>query len=185
MPITKTQKKREPLWKEWDRLAQKKGVHHAVLTTTGDTYTGDWYDNKKNGELVRITLGTMLRWYYTGKGNQIWRKTGAVYDGDWKDDNRHGYGVYSVMRSGILVKEYAGGWKNDKKHVSDASTVITICMWLSWREVNVLKVNIEEVLHPLVYVIACSWRFGSGIFSAVQQVFIVWRFCFPRFICRL
>ena len=48
----------------------------------------------------------------------MWRKTGAVYDGDWKDDYRHGYGVYSVMRSGVLVKEYAGGWKNDKKHVS-------------------------------------------------------------------
>ena len=48
----------------------------------------------------------------------MWRKTGAVYDGDWKDDSRHGYGVYSVMRKGTLVKEYAGGWKNDKKHVS-------------------------------------------------------------------
>ena len=119
MPITKTQKKREPLWKEWDRLAQKKGVHHAVLTTTGDTYTGDWYDNKKNGMLVRITPGTELMYTLIGKGNQIWHKTGAVYDGDWKDDNRHGYGVYSVMRSGVVVKEYAGGWKNDKKHVSD------------------------------------------------------------------
>ena len=57
-----------------------------------------------------------------GKGNQVWRKTGAVYDGDWKDDKRHGYGVYSVMRKGALVKEYAGGWKNDKKHVSDSVT---------------------------------------------------------------
>ena len=48
----------------------------------------------------------------------MWHKTGAVYDGDWKDDKRHGYGVYSVMKKGVLVKEYAGGWKNDKKHVS-------------------------------------------------------------------
>ena len=55
---------------------------------------------------------------FIGKGNQVWHKTGAVYDGDWKDDNRHGYGVYSVIQKGILVKEYAGGWKNDKKHVS-------------------------------------------------------------------
>ena len=51
MPITKEKKKREPLWKEWDRLAQKKGVHHAVRTANGDTYTGDWYDNKKNGKV--------------------------------------------------------------------------------------------------------------------------------------
>lgn len=119
MPITKTQKKREPLWKEWDRLAQKKGVHHAVLTTTGDTYTGDWYDNKKNG-IVTFLPWTISSYHalLLGKGNQVWRKTGAVYDGDWKDDRRHGYGVYSVMKKETLVKEYAGGWKNDKKHVS-------------------------------------------------------------------
>ena len=48
----------------------------------------------------------------------MWCKTGAVYDGDWKDDKRHGYGVYSVMDGGALMKQYAGGWKNDKKHVS-------------------------------------------------------------------
>ena len=65
----------------------------------------------------------MLIIYYVtcnslGKGNQVWHKTGAVYDGDWKDDKCHGYGVYSVMKKGVLVKEYAGGWKNDKKHVS-------------------------------------------------------------------
>lgn len=60
MPITKEKKRREPLWKEWDRLAQKKGVHHAVLTTSGDTYTGDWYDNKKNGKVSGL-LGITSR----------------------------------------------------------------------------------------------------------------------------
>lgn len=60
----------------------------------------------------------------------MWCKTGAVYDGDWKDDKRHGYGVYSVMRKGALVKEYAGGWKNDKKHVNTYSVLILYIMYI-------------------------------------------------------
>ena len=49
MPITKQPKKCEPLWKEWDFKAQKKGVHHTVYSVNGDQYTGDWNNNKKNG----------------------------------------------------------------------------------------------------------------------------------------
>ena len=51
MPITKQPKKSEPLWKEWDYKAQKKGVHHTVYSVNGDRYTGEWDDNKKNGKL--------------------------------------------------------------------------------------------------------------------------------------
>lgn len=50
MPITKQPKKSEPLWKDWDYKAQKKGVHHTVYSVNGDQYTGEWDDNKKNGE---------------------------------------------------------------------------------------------------------------------------------------
>jgi len=50
MPITKQPKKNEPLWKEWDYKAQKKGVHHTVYSVNGDRYTGEWDKNQKNGE---------------------------------------------------------------------------------------------------------------------------------------
>lgn len=52
MPIQKTRRKREPLWKEWDRLAQKEGLRAPVSSVNGDTYTGEWKDNKKDGEGV-------------------------------------------------------------------------------------------------------------------------------------
>lgn len=50
MPITKQPKKNEPLWREWDYKAQKKGVHHTVYSVNGDRYTGEWDNNQKNGE---------------------------------------------------------------------------------------------------------------------------------------
>lgn len=50
MPITKHPKTTEPLWKEWDYKAQKKGVHNTVYSVNGDQYTGEWNDNKKNGK---------------------------------------------------------------------------------------------------------------------------------------
>ena len=50
MPITKHPKKSEPLWKEWDYKAQKKGVHHTVYSVNGDRYTGDWDKNQKSGK---------------------------------------------------------------------------------------------------------------------------------------
>lgn len=49
MPITKPPKTKEPLWKEWDRRAQKKGQLNTVYSVNGDHYTGEWNDNKKNG----------------------------------------------------------------------------------------------------------------------------------------
>lgn len=54
MPHIKEPKTREPLWKEWDYKAQKKGVHHTVYSVNGDEYTGDWSNNKKDGELQTI-----------------------------------------------------------------------------------------------------------------------------------
>ena len=57
MPITKQPKKNEPLWKEWDYKAQKKGVHHTVYSVNGDRYTGEWDNNQKNGEYARARCG--------------------------------------------------------------------------------------------------------------------------------
>lgn len=50
MPIHKTPKKRQPLWKDWDKLAQKEGVRAPVYAVNGDVYTGEWSDNKKHGK---------------------------------------------------------------------------------------------------------------------------------------
>ena len=52
MPIHKTPKKRQPLWKEWDKLAQKEGIRAPVYAVNGDVYTGDWSDNKKHGKII-------------------------------------------------------------------------------------------------------------------------------------
>lgn len=61
MPITKTPRKRQPLWREWDRLAQKEGVRDPVYSVSGDVYTGDWSSNKKHGKSYKLNeahLGT-------------------------------------------------------------------------------------------------------------------------------
>ena len=49
MPITKHPQKRQPIWKDADKLAQKEGLRHAVHAVNGDVYTGEWADNKKCG----------------------------------------------------------------------------------------------------------------------------------------
>ena len=100
MPLTKIPKKRQPLWKEWNYNADKRGVRNTFYAVNGDQYTGEWENNKKNG-----------------KGTQVWKKTGAIYDGDWKGDQRCGFGTLSYPNNEVFRKVYSGGWKNDKRHV--------------------------------------------------------------------
>lgn len=50
MPHLKEPKKAEPLWKEWDYKAQKKGFRNTVYSVNGDEYTGEWQNNKKEGK---------------------------------------------------------------------------------------------------------------------------------------
>ncbi|XP_033123252.1 MORN repeat-containing protein 3-like [Anneissia japonica] len=100
MPHMKPAKKTQPLWKEWDFKAQKKGIHHTVYEVNGDEYTGEWLDNKKHG-----------------KGTQKWKKNKSLYDGDWKFGKRNGFGTLSIPAEGGSYKRiYSGGWKNDKRH---------------------------------------------------------------------
>ncbi|OWF40993.1 MORN repeat-containing protein 3-like [Mizuhopecten yessoensis] len=100
MPHLKEPKEKQPLWKDWDYLAQKKGVRHTVYSVNGDQYTGEWLDNKKDG-----------------KGTYKWKSNGALFDGDWKKGKRNGFGTYSVPDGkGGYKKEYSGGWKNDMRH---------------------------------------------------------------------
>lgn len=101
MPILKPIEKFEPLWKEWDRKAQKEGLHATVFATNKDQYIGEWHNNKKEG-----------------KGVFNWLSKGEIFEGEWKNDKRDGFGNLSVRQaSGEYMKVYSGGWKNNKKHV--------------------------------------------------------------------
>ncbi len=93
--------KYEPLWKDWDRRAQKEGLHATFYATNKDEYTGEWHDNKKEG-----------------KGVYKWTSKGEIYEGEWKNDMRNGFGNISTLQAdGSYKKYYSGGWKNDKTHV--------------------------------------------------------------------
>ena len=94
MPFVKVPKKREPLWKQHDQLAQKEGLRHAVYETNGSKYVGEWKDNMKHG-----------------KGEQHYSQTDQLYDGDWAFGKRNGFGTLSKLDKKI----YVGGWKDDKR----------------------------------------------------------------------
>ncbi|KAM8816701.1 MORN repeat-containing protein 3 isoform 1-T1 [Rhynchonycteris naso] len=100
MPISKCPQKSEPLWKDWDRKAQKNGLRHHVYAVNGDRYVGEWKDNMKHG-----------------KGTQTWKKKGAIYEGDWKFGKRDGYGTLSLpdQETGKYRRVYSGWWKGGKK----------------------------------------------------------------------
>ena len=52
MPHLKEPKEVQPLWKEWDQKAQKKGIRNTVYSVNGDHYTGEWLQNKKHGIII-------------------------------------------------------------------------------------------------------------------------------------
>lgn len=101
MPRLQQPKLYEPLWKEWDYNANKRGLRHTVYLVNGDQYTGDWLDNKKHG-----------------KGTQKWAAAQTLYQGDWKFGKRSGFGSLSIFdpKTQLYKRQYSGGWKNDKKH---------------------------------------------------------------------
>lgn len=67
MPIIKEAERFEPLWKEWDRKAQKEGLHSTFYTIDQNEYVGEWRNNKKDG-----------------KGVYKWVKKGQIYEGGKK-----------------------------------------------------------------------------------------------------
>ena len=79
MPFLHKPKEREPLWKEWDYLAQKKGVRHTVYSVNGNEYTGEWLDNKKDGRF--FTFFSSLFIYRFIKDQIVTSRT--AYDMTW------------------------------------------------------------------------------------------------------
>ena len=62
MPHLKKPKETQPLWKEWDYAAQKKGFRNTVYSVNGDEYTGEWLDNLKHGENIMLRFTCSL-WF--------------------------------------------------------------------------------------------------------------------------
>lgn len=71
MPVTKCPRKSEPLWKGWDRKAQKNGLRHQVFAVNGDHYVGEWKGNLKHGkqEILR-GLGASMGSEWVGNAKQ-------------------------------------------------------------------------------------------------------------------
>ena len=110
MPFLKPIEKYEPLWKEWDKKAQKEGLHATFYTINKDQYTGEWHDNKKEG-----------------KGVYNWVNKNEIYEGEWKDDKRNGFGNLSCKGpDGNYKKIYSGGWKNNRQHVINLIFIILL-----------------------------------------------------------
>lgn len=64
MPIIDETQQFQPLWKEWDKKAQKEGLHGTFYTINQNEYVGEWRNNKKDG-----------------KGVYKWVKKGEIYEG--------------------------------------------------------------------------------------------------------
>jgi hypothetical protein len=91
--------------------------HHSLKYPNGDTYNGEWSDNKRNGRGVFIFANGNK---YDGE----WRDdkkhgrgictlaNGNKYDGEWKDDNAHGQGIFTYFNG----DEHQGEYKNGKKN---------------------------------------------------------------------
>ena len=107
----------ERLWRQNDAKANKTGPHHTIYWVrkkkhkpgalssekheqymTGNRYTGDWVDNKKEGF-----------------GTQTWMN-GNKYEGDWKNNKRHGKGTQWIRVGTKLRKQFTGDWNAGKKH---------------------------------------------------------------------
>ena len=42
--------KKEPLWKERDRLSKREGLRAPIYEVNLDVYRGEWTDDRKHGE---------------------------------------------------------------------------------------------------------------------------------------
>ena len=56
MPHLKQPKLKQPPWKTWDYLADKRGLRHTVYSVNGDQYTGEWEANLKHGISIIYTI---------------------------------------------------------------------------------------------------------------------------------
>jgi hypothetical protein len=70
------------------------GLSHGegkALYSNGDTYQGQWFEGKKQGQ-----------------GTQFYNYFASVYQGEWKNDEKHGFGVMKMGNG----DEIQGQWEN-------------------------------------------------------------------------
>ena len=89
---------------------------------SGNTYVGEWQNNKYNGEGVftfangNKYVGEFKNGKYNGQGTYYFLANnvnkGDVYTGEFKDNNKHGQGAYIFAKGG----KYVGEYKNGKRH---------------------------------------------------------------------
>merc|ERR1711892_650441 len=105
MPFLKSgMRRKEPLWRERDRAAQKEGLRSTVYYVNGNHYCGEWSDNLRHG------LGVMT-----------YKKDKTQYTGDWARDEkageRNGTGVdFYPEKEAESEVYYDGNWLDDKRH---------------------------------------------------------------------
>merc|ERR1711892_983739 len=100
MPFLKSgMRRKEPLWRERDRAAQKEGLRSTVYYVNGDHYCGEWSDNLRHG------LGVMT-----------YKKDKTQYTGDWVRDEKAGEGILSQLINGVYKGIYSGQWRNDERN---------------------------------------------------------------------
>nr|CUU98553.1 hypothetical transcript [Hymenolepis microstoma] len=76
------------------------GGRKCIYSVNGDSYTGEWKDDKKHG-----------------RGVQMWKKSGLFYEGYWEDGKRCGTGIlYAIDKNCQHRKIYSGSWKDNKRH---------------------------------------------------------------------
>ncbi|KAM4029621.1 MORN repeat-containing protein 3-like [Anomaloglossus baeobatrachus] len=79
--------------------AQKLELKNTIYFKNGDSYRGEWMDDRRHG------IGTYI--YKTPQG---------IYQGDWIHGKRSGYGTYDgkLPGSATYIRVYAGNWRNDR-----------------------------------------------------------------------
>ncbi|VDM32884.1 unnamed protein product [Hydatigera taeniaeformis] len=99
------------------------GIRKTIYSVNGDSYTGEWKDNKKHGTFPSYGYGE--NWYscnefYEGEWyenkrsgwGRYYYKDGAMYEGEWLHDKRWGNGMLRLPNE----NRYEGGWIDDMKN---------------------------------------------------------------------
>lgn len=121
----------------------------------GDSYEGQWFDDKKNGNgrsehdkngnVVSIYIGRFEEDKRSGKGSFFDILLEEVYEGDWDNDRRNGEGVI-VKKSGEVL---SGDFRNDMMEGKKKT------------EKSLTQAQVEKVF--------CSMKSVSEYFIAVKK----------------
>ena len=93
--------------------------HHTETYSNGDTYSGGWRNNKREGSGVLTCangdayVGQWKNDKRHGKGKRKSHDEMGwyIYDGEWNTDQRHGYGTLEYLPS---FEKWESEWKNDE-----------------------------------------------------------------------